>query len=231
MAVGDSNVSESLVVLGHLFTHLDLFNKHCWGAPLIHARLRKVIFRSKVALSLRFAFNASWKGVLDNRELLLVGNHLRGVAPRIPVVPVVPVVPLSVVPDVGTALACCGYGGSIRSRLLLSSMQKKEKSVPKLFSFVSHVCLSFKTVVDNVPILASGVALGSPPLGLHEVSQPLAASPWLANSVFENKFKYEVGRDGAHGKQWQGALQDGRRLTWRSFAVCNCAKSQRVSHT
>ena len=57
-------------------------------------------------------------------------------------------------------------------------------------------------MVDNVPTLASGVALGSPPQGLLEISQDLAASPWLANSVLENKFKYEVGIDGAHGKQW-----------------------------
>ena len=42
------------------------------------------------------------------------------VSPRIPVVPVVP---LSVVPDVGTALDCCGYCGSIRSRFRVSSMQ------------------------------------------------------------------------------------------------------------
>ena len=103
----------------------------------------------------------------DNRELLLVGNHLRGVAPRIPVVPVIP---LSVVPDVRTALDCCGYGRG-------------------LFSFVSHVCLSFKNG-------GQGSNIGfSPPLGLHEDSQPLAASPWLDNSVIENTLKK---------KGWQG---------------------------
>ena len=61
MAMGDSNTSESLVVLVHLFTRLDQFSKHCWGAPLIHPRFRKVTFCSKVASSLRFAFGASWK--------------------------------------------------------------------------------------------------------------------------------------------------------------------------
>ena len=70
-------------------------------------------------------------------------------------------------------------------------MQKKENSIPKLFFFVSHVCLSFETVVDNVPTLASGVVFGSPPLGLHEDSQFLAASPWLANRVLEKQIQKE----------------------------------------
>ena len=58
-----------------------------------------------------------------------------------------------------------------------------------LFSFVSHVCLSFKNG-------GQGSNIGfSPPLGLHEDSQPLAASPWLDNSVIENTLKK---------KGWQG---------------------------
>ena len=124
----------------------------------------------------------------------------------------------SVVPDVGAALGCCGCGGSIRSRLWVTSMQKKGKSIPGSFFQFPHVCLSFKAVVGKVPKLTSSVALGSPPLGSHEDSPALAASPWPANSVLENTQKREVGRDRASGKrQRHGALQDGRRLTWRSI--------------
>ena len=74
-------------------------------------------------------------------------------------------------------------------------------------------------MLDNVPTLASRAALGSPPQGLLEISQPLAASPWLANSVLENKFKYEFGRDGAHAgwpspdMEVSGSLQVRKRPT------------------
>ena len=105
--------------------------------------------------------------------------------------------------------------------------------VPEVRTAISPACFPLcptyvwvsKTVVGKVPTLASGVALGSPPLGLHEDSQPLAASPWPDNSVLENKLKYEVGRDGAHGElQRHGALQDGRRLTWRSICSLQLRK-------
>ena len=56
MAVGDSNASESLVVLVHLFTRLDLFTKHCWRIPLIHPGFREVTIsqQSRILPSVRF---------------------------------------------------------------------------------------------------------------------------------------------------------------------------------
>ena len=56
MAMSERNASESLVVLVHLFTRLDLFTEHCWGTPLIHPGFREVTIsqQSRILPSVRF---------------------------------------------------------------------------------------------------------------------------------------------------------------------------------